>query len=247
MSIRTVLVGMFTLVTPATLVAQHVDAERPDRQAAITVVGSGTVEVAPDRAVVRLGVEREAEAADAAQGAVGTAATAILEAVRDVGVTDEDIQTSGLYLSPIYHRDPEAPRDEPTVRGYRSSLTVTIRVSDLDLIGTIVDRAVAAGANRVEGISFELRDASASRAAALAAAVEDARIKATGIARALGVELGTVLDVSEQGTGSIPPIAMTRAESFALSDGATPVNPGRLQIDATLVVRYSIGAEGGGC
>ena len=90
------LLPILTLVTAAAvpLLAQTAPVLR--------VQGSAEVRIVPDLAVVRLGVAHEAQTAQAAQQAVNIASDAILDAVRRVGIDEQDVQTVRLVLSPIY-------------------------------------------------------------------------------------------------------------------------------------------------
>lgn len=213
---------------------------------AIAVSGTGTVEADPDLARVTVGVENQAATAREAQAETNRVAAEILSAVSALGISEESVQTSRLGLHPVYESSPERPRGEPTLVGYRAANTVSVELADLSRVGPVVDAAIGAGANRIEGVSFELRDDAAARAAALAAAVDDARAKAETIARALGVGLGPVLETVEGGV-SVPPIrAMERAEAMMMQDVSTPVSPGRIRVRASLTIRYRIEPPPGG-
>lgn len=207
----------------------------------ITVSGEGTVHVDPDRARVRLGVESEAPLASDAQVETNRIANAIMAAMEELGIAADDIRTSRLSLYPVYaDRTPDRPRGEPEVAGYRATNTVSVTLEDLGRIGAVVDAAIAAGANRVEGVEFELRNATEARGRALAAAVEDARAKAEAIAAALGVTLGSIVETTEQGVSSPPIPFMARTEAAMAQDVSTPVSPGRIEVGASLMIRYAI-------
>lgn len=228
------------LAAPAGIVGQ-----RSASPATIAVHGEGTVQVDPDRARVRLGVESEAPLASEAQAETNRIANEIMAAMEELGIAAEDIRTSRLSLYPVYaDRSPDRPRGEPEVAGYRATNTVSIMLDDLGRIGAVIDAAIAAGANRVEGVEFELRDATEARGRALAAAVEDARAKAQAIAAALGVTLGSIVETTEQGVSSPPIPFMARTEAAMVQDVSTPVAPGRIEVGASLMIRYAIGEPG---
>lgn len=212
---------------------------------AITVSGSGEVRVDPDLAVVRLGVLAQDEDAARAQQEANRVARGILEGVEALGVPTEAVQTSRLVLSPVYDqpRPQERPR-EPRIAAYRASNVVTVRLDDLAKIGPVIDAAVEAGANRVEGVDFRLQDDGAARERALTAAVEEARAKAATIAAALEVELGPVLEASEGGVSidvprfrGGPQVMMMEAKAAE----PTPVSAGEITVSANVTLRYRIG------
>jgi len=169
-------------------------APAPSPVSGITVQGQGQVRVDPDEATVRLGVLTQEATARAAQDKANQVSTAILDAVAKLGVPRQDVQTSDLSLGPMY--SPPRPEDntqEPRISGYQASYVVSVRLEKLDLVGRVVDAALAAGANQLQGVAFGLRDDRAARARALEQAVREAREKAQTIAGALNVRLGEVL------------------------------------------------------
>lgn len=209
----------------------------------ILVNGTGEVRTAPDEAVVRLGVVAQEPTAREAQNGASRIAGAILDAVSALGVEREAIQTSQLYLTPVYEQG--GPRQqvptEPRIIAYRASNTVSIRLSDLTKIGPVIDAGIDSGSNQVEGVSFQLRDDRAARQEALTAAVVEARGKARVMATALGVELGPVLDAREGGYQVDRP-QFAQARMMAMESAAdTPVAPGQVTVSASVTLRYRIG------
>jgi len=205
----------------------------------LTVSGMGEARVAPDLATVRLGVVAQAATARTAQEQVSRAAGAVLEAVRKQGVKAEDIQTSGLSLSPLYSQG-RNENQAPKITGYQANNTVTVRIEDLAKVGPVIDAGLGAGANTLDGVEFGLRNDEAARAQALADAAAKARAKAETLAKALGLRLGGILEVAEGGISVSPP-PYTRAR-LAMSEMAaeTPVAPGQVGVQASVTIRYRI-------
>lgn len=206
----------------------------------LSVQGTGDARVTPDEATVRLGVFAQQPTARAAQDQVSRTAQAVLEAVRRLGVAPEQIQTSELSLGPVY----DQPREggEPRVSGYNASNVVSIRLEKLDQVGPVIDAGLGAGANRLEGVAFGLRDDAAARASALTAAVAKARSKADALARALRVRLVEVVEVTEGGVSVFTPnyarggVAMAADAMMA----STPVSSGQVEVQANVTLRYRI-------
>jgi uncharacterized protein YggE len=201
----------------------------------ITVTGEGRAEAVPDLAVVTIGVTTGADTAAAALAENNARLTAVLDRLRAAGVADRDLQTSGLSLGPRYDYGDNRP---PRIVGYEATNQLAVRVRALDTLGAILDAAVADGANTLGGLAFSLSDPQAARDAALAAAVAEARRKATLIAEAAGVRLGPVLSISEQvayaGPQPMPRLAMAEAAP------AVPVAAGEVGYAATVTIVYGI-------
>ena len=217
-----------------------------DPTPSITVSGSGEVRSAPDEALVSLGVVAQAEQARDAQREASRIAQAILDGIAALGVPEEAIQTSQLVLTPVYEQPRYDQRQpvptEPRIVAYQASNVVTVRLEDLAKIGPVIDAGIAAGANQLQGVIFQLRDDRAAREEALAQAVAAARGKAAAIAAALGVELGPVLDAQEGGVTIFRPQIATRAMAMEMSaDQGTPVAPGEVTVSGNVTIRYRIG------
>ncbi|HSS49232.1 MAG TPA: SIMPL domain-containing protein [Thermoanaerobaculia bacterium] len=215
----------------------------PDAIPTLTVSGSGQARVAPDEAHVRLGVVAQAPTARAVQDQVNRIANAVLEAIRKVGIPAEDVQTSGLSLSPLYSQVRQGNENQaPKITGYQANNTVTVRVGDLAKTGPVIDAGLGAGANSLEGVDFGLRNDEAARAQALADAARAARAKAETLAKALGVRLGEILEVAEGGVSVSPPpsprYGMARMEAASMAP--TPVSAGQVGVEASVTLRYRI-------
>jgi len=197
----------------------------------VTVTGEATVAVAPDTAMIRLGVGTQEKTAREASEANAKQMTAVLAAIKDTGVADRDIQTSRLSLQPQYD-----PNKSGTARltGFQASNQVTVRIRDIDKLPTVLDRAITAGANEMSGIEFVVSEQSKLLDQARDDAIADARRKADLYAKAAGAKLGRVLSITEEGSAPPPrPIQALRA-------GAVPIAPGEQTLRAIVTVSYEL-------
>ncbi|HLU24711.1 MAG TPA: SIMPL domain-containing protein [Longimicrobiales bacterium] len=235
---RSLLVGtIIALALPTLAAAQDAREERHT----ITVTASGTITREPDRATILLAVESFAATAREAADSNATRMQAVIAALRRLGLTQEQIRTQSYDLYPEYDYDRQGATGEERLRGYRARNMVRVTLDDVARVGQIIDGAIAAGANRVAGLNFELRDPAAARADALRSAVESARIEAEAIAAAIGRPLGPVISVNTGGPIAIPvPMASRMVMDAAVSAAPTPVEPGSLQVTATVTVIYRL-------
>jgi len=222
------------LVLAALSVTGPAGAAEPQRS--MTVVGVGHVEAVPDMAVVTLGVQDQAKTAKAATEAMSRAAGAMLDKIRSAGIADRDVQTSGLDLFPVYDRGSTPGADQVLV-GFRASTSLTLRVRKLDGLGGLLDQLVSAGANTVQGISFDVSGRDALMDEARAAAVADALRKAKLYADSAGVVLGDILSIRESDSADGPRPTM-RAATMAMA--AVPIAAGETSVESTITVRIAI-------
>lgn len=201
----------------------------------LSVTGQGEARIAPDLAEISLGVTSQAESAAAAMEQNAEQQTAVIDALKAAGIEAADIQTSGLNLQP---RMDYPENGSPTINGYEATNMVSVRVTEIEKLGEVLDAIVAAGANQINGINFQREDAGASEDQARSAAVEDARHKAEVLAKAAGLELGPVIVMRDAPVSEGPRPMMMRAESA--SAASTPVEAGELTVSAQVQVDYAM-------
>jgi uncharacterized protein len=197
----------------------------------VTVTGEATVAVAPDAAVIRIGVNSQDKTAREASEANAKQMTAVLAAIKATGIADRDIQTSRLSLQPQYD-----PNKNGTARltGFQASNQVTVKIRDIDKLPALLDRAIAAGANEMSGIEFVITEQSKLLDRARDDAIADARRKAELYAQAAGSKLGSVVSITEEGSAA-PPRPMQ-----AMRAGAVPIAPGEQTLRAMVTVSYEL-------
>jgi uncharacterized protein YggE len=146
----------------------------------VIVSGEGEATLTPDMAILTMAVTREAETAADALSANNEAMAAVLADLKQAGVAERDVQTSGFSISPRYRQDPstDGGYEAPEIAGYQVSNTVTVRVRDLSALGGLIDRSVKLGVNDGGNIALTNDDPDAAIAEARAEAVADAAAKA---------------------------------------------------------------------
>ena len=178
-----------SLALPRSSAAQN---PTTDSRKRITVVGHGEVKVVPDMARVTIGVQSEGNDAASALADNNAKMAALIEQIKQTGVAESDIQTSGLNIFPTYNY--KAPT--PQITGYQVSNAVSVKVA-VNGAGDLLDKVVAAGANNVSSISFEVADPAVAMAEARKAAMADAKVRADQFATASNGQVGEVLVISE--------------------------------------------------
>ncbi|HET7274696.1 MAG TPA: SIMPL domain-containing protein [Longimicrobiaceae bacterium] len=234
------LLAMTAFATPAAAQGPGMMMEHhPPRS--IDVTGSGEVQAEPDLANLRFAVETLAPTAQEAAAENAERMDQVIRALVDAGVPRADIETENYTVYPEYVHDPDA--EEPRLRGYRVRNQISLETGDLDRVGSLIDVALTAGANRVEGVSFSLEDAAAAQAEALRRAVASARSTAETIAAALGVPLGEVINASTS-TEIVQPVMYRRVAQMEMADASaapTPIEPEEQTIRAVVSVSFAIG------
>lgn len=227
--------------------------ENPN-QRTITVNGTGTVETAPDEALLNLAVNTQAQTADQAAKDNANTMSHVIQAILALssltpGITKDDITTTDYSLTPVYSQasnclTASSPQQSPItctttqqLVGYAVRNAIQVTVKDMTSIGRVLDAATQSGANEVGGITFTFRDATYAnlQKQALQKAVQDASNQSQTLATALGVQITGVVSV----TPAYEYQPYTNAKMNAVSSG-TPIQTGTLQVIVNVQVVYEI-------
>lgn len=193
----------------------------------------------PDRARIDFGVMTQAKTSQTAVEQNAQKLAAVLASLRRLLGADADIKTISYTLSPNYLYPKEG--GEPSITGYTATNVVSVTLDDLTQVGKAIDAATQAGANRIQSLQFTLRDERAVQARALRTAALNARSKADALASALNVRIVRVFSVVESSPiiNPIHNVAYARADSGA----ATPIEPGTIEVRATVELMVEISPQ----
>ncbi len=204
----------------------------------ILVNGEGEAAVAPDLALVSLSVMRQSETAREALDANNEAMSAVIAAMKASGIEDRDLQTAGLQINPryTYTNKPDGTQDAKLV-GYEVVNTLSVRIRDISKTGEVLDKAVSLGVNQGGSITFANEDPAPTLTEARKRAVADAMSKAKTLAEAAGVELGRVLEISDQSFAAPPMPFLAKALP---EDTGVPIQAGENAYKVTVSITFEL-------
>jgi uncharacterized protein YggE len=205
------------------------------RRPFVRAYGEGTVSVNPDQAKVQFGVVTQAPTAQAASSQNATQVTSLLAALRSLLGATAEIKTLSYSLTPAYNY----PRDggQPTLIGYTATNIVGVTVTDIAIVGKVIDTGIQAGGNRVQGIQFGLKDDNAARQQALKLATAQAKADADAMASGLNMKTGAAVAI-EEGVQARP--SPVDARAMAMTAEATPIESGPLEIRANVTLEVEL-------
>lgn len=204
----------------------------------IVVNGRGEVEVAPDRAQVQVGMETQAKTAALASQENNRKQTAILAAIRALGIPAAQIQTLNYNVMPIQRYDEKTQR--VVIDGYQVSNIVQVVTDKIEQAGPIIDAALTNGGNRVAGLDFLVKDRARAQETALTKAVESARRQAEVAARAAGGQIAELLELNINEYERPQPRAVMAMAKMEMADASvpTPVSEGMTTIAVNVTTRW---------
>jgi uncharacterized protein YggE len=107
-------------------------------------------------------------------------------------------------------------------------------------LGDLLDATVAAGANSVNSIQFDVADKTAAIKQARDQAVKDARTQAEELAAAAGVSLGDVQTVEFYNNIPAPVNNLMGKGGGGGSDASVPIQTGQLTLSVSVNMSYAI-------
>ena len=204
----------------------------------ISLTGHGEVRVAPDLAIVTMGVLSTATTAQDALAANTKAMTDLMAALKAADIEAKDIQTSNFSVNPRYDYG-QNNGQPPKLTGYDVSNNVAVIVHKIGSIGDLLDKAVTSGSNQINGISFSIANPQAAMDEARKKAVSDAKRKAELYVAATSVTLGNVISLSEGGDNYQPPMPM-QSKMMAADSSPVPIAQGEQVISVDVNISWEI-------
>jgi uncharacterized protein len=230
--------GAFLAAAVASASAQEVK----QREAVVVVSGEGQSAMSPDTALVTLSVVKQAKSAHDALDQNNKAMRAVLATLKDSGIAERDMQTSGFSIQPQYNYQNGAngQAQPPELIGYQATNSLSVRVRDLSKLGSLLDQAIGLGINQGGDIQFINDKPDAALEEARKGAVANALAKAKTLSAAAGVKLGRVVEISEESGRPAPQPVFRAAMMKEASDSAVPVQGGENTYKVTVSVTYAI-------
>ncbi|MEM7793717.1 MAG: SIMPL domain-containing protein [Cyanobacteria bacterium P01_C01_bin.118] len=203
----------------------------------LTVTGEGSESIPATLARIQLGVNAQGQNAETVQQDIARRSSAVIELLKSQNV--DKLQTTGIRLNPQYNYNDGQPR----ITGYNGANTVSFEMPT-DQVGTLLDDAIAAGANQINSVSFVAADdaLASARDIALQAATADAQAQTEVVLQSLNLSAQEIIGIQVNNAVSptlIPHLAQSRLAE-ATANASTPVEGGEQTVNAsiTLQIRY---------
>jgi uncharacterized protein YggE len=213
-----------------------------DNQArTVTVNGTGTAAVLPDKATIMMSIVAQAADLATAQDRAAEVTGDVLDMTDSMDIPRDKVSTTGASVRPDYHWNRDTGEQE--LRGYIAARQITVEIDDLGKLGEVVEGAVKAGVNQVTPPQLDSSSRKATYRVALQAAAEDARANAKKLAETLDTRLGQVISINAGSNVQQPPIPYRGANMAMAAESADAVqsyNPAELSISATVTVVFEL-------
>ena len=203
----------------------------------IVAQGEALLMLQPDRAYVTFAAEGRAVKSPDAQRQAAAAMTSLQAALKTLGLAGDVIRTTSYTVQPQY----DFANNRQTFREYLARNVIEVRVDDLAKLADVIDAGGTSGATSVSGLRFDLKNRSTAELDALRRAVRDATARATAIAEGAGKSIGPIVRLQEQRSSSASPVFQMQAGAGGGGrGGGTPIEPGEIQVRATVTLTVAI-------
>lgn len=212
------------------------DTQYIDNPWGASVFGAASVDAAPDLARIRVAVNQTCPTPAEAFEGTRSAVNRVREVLRGHAIPDAAVSASRLNLTTDY----KFINNERKFRGYTCNASFVIEVRALETLETVLVDVVAAGANQVDGVDFDVSGKKQLRARAREGAVAAAREKAELYASAAGVRLGQVIHIRDIDSESMTNVFRGHGGSMGGNGDGDNLTPGRITVSAGVLVGFSL-------
>ena len=209
----------------------------------LSLTGTATTTLKPDKVTVALGVETTNKTADAALAANSNIMNQIVDVLKAAGVKDNETSTSSFSISPNYNYS--QPSTASRITGFTVSNLIQIQSTNTNNTSKWIDVAIAAGANTVDRIDFALSDKKLEETKnnLIKQAMQDARAKADIVASAAGVKVVGIRSINLDELAIQPPpspIPLAKQSLAAAEARPTPIMSGQEEVTTNIGVIFLI-------
>ena len=218
-------IKVFDISYPISITTKAVSSE-------LSVVGEGKVEAVPDIAQVSAGIVADGATVEAVEQKINEVNNAVVSALTNLGIAEEDIKTASYSISPNYNF--ETGRN--IISGYSGNSTLTIKVKNIKQLPQVITAATAEGANQIYNTQYTIDDPAKYREEARNKAIENAKEQARKLSGELGIKLGKIVNIVEStpGPGRIVPLFSREAGL----GGAPDLQPGSQTITSIVTLYF---------
>ncbi|MBC3540519.1 SIMPL domain-containing protein [Rufibacter sediminis] len=203
----------------------------------VSTSGLGEVKVQPDQITFTTGVEIREKTLEDARRVADQRTAALLTFLKKNGVDDKHVQTAYLSLQPVYTGE----FGQTTPQFYQATRSISVTLNKIDKFDELMSGLYKAGANRVDGISYQSSQLKKHQEEARKRAVQDAKQKAMALASELGAKVGRPYQINEGGSNAPGPVmykGMMRESMVAMDGGGSTLALGEIIITSGVQVSF---------
>ena len=199
-----------------------------------TVTGDGKVIAQANAVQLQIAVITKGKDVTETQQINATIMNRVIQSILSLNIPRENIQTAAYTVSPIY----DYIEGKQVFSGFEVTNTISVKITDINQVGAVIDTAVKNGANRISSLQFSIENPDFYYQQALSLALQNAQLKARTIADTMQLSLNPQpIEILEESNG-IPPVPY-KSITLAEQSVSTPIEQGQITISATVRVTFN--------
>lgn len=215
-----------------TLLAGSLSFAQKNPEPKVTVMGTGTVNIVPDRVVINSRIEHTGSSAAEVKKHNDKVVNDVIKYLKSQGIEPKDIQTEYIRLNKEFDYNSKETF-------YSANQAISILLRDLSKYETVMSGLLQSGLNRIDGIEFKTSKKEELQAEARKKAVLNAKAKAKEFAEALGQQIGHALLIDEVQTDHYQPIHRMEMKADS-SAGQETIAPGEMEVTVKVNVSFAL-------
>ena len=207
----------------------------------LTVTGVGTTEFDPNLVNFSITVEHISPILTDSVAKTKSGVMGILEVCHTFGVSEQDIKSSHISTNQVFHWQNDTGKR--VLEGYSSSQTTNITFRTLEKLEEFTAALFKQDIASMNRMEFGHSDSSSFESEATLKALDNAKEEAGKIADRMGVKLGEVIYISDNGadySGYRESINSPMMFAKASADSGVVASPGLLSVTRSVLVKYRI-------
>lgn len=204
----------------------------------LSVNGDGKVFAKPDTFLLTVVAQEKSRTTKEWFAQVAAKISEVQKLLKDNGIVEKDIQSVNISINPNYNYD----NGRSTIDGFIASHGLQVKIRNLESIDTILAGVSSIANIQIQNTSYDIDDKTKLYTEARNLAIAKAKQKAEDIAKASGINLWKVINISENQGYNPPPMY---SNQFAKAEMATDaiwggVSVGQLEISTNVSISYEI-------
>jgi hypothetical protein len=198
----------------------------------VSVLGTGTVNVVPDKVLINSRIEHTGKTAAEVKRENDKVVDQVIKYLKSQGVASKYIQTEYMRLNKEVNYNTKDTM-------YSANQAISIELVNLKSYEKIMSGLLESGLNRIDGIEFMTSKKEQLQSEARKKAVLNAKMKAEEYASALGQRAGKAVHINEVQTDHYQPVYRVM-EMKSDSSGQQTIAPGEMEVTVKVNVEFQL-------
>ncbi|MDA3900190.1 MAG: SIMPL domain-containing protein [Spirochaetes bacterium] len=214
--------------------------QNPHESGRLAISSSAELMVVPDEMSISFGIEKYDTSVKRARTHTRNVLDSLVELLKKEGISEKNIEYGRISITPRYPKNQYGKR----IIGYTTSLDVTVKLQNFDLISAVVDMAVNSGVNTIGNFNFYSTKMPENKKRVRSMAIKAAMEKAQQYEKEMNLTLGKLISVEENPNSiadsrGVMNMVVQRKQTME-SEAGPGISPGEIPLRLFITCEYEI-------